>query len=59
MHDLIENLLSQMTLQEKIAMLAGTNTWYTVPVARLGISSLKMSARARSVCSNSERDSDM
>src|SRR5438270_4772723 len=31
-----------MTLQEKVAMLAGTNTWYTVPVERLGIPSLKM-----------------
>lgn len=38
----IEDLLSQMTLQEKISMLAGTNMWYTVPVARLGIPSLKM-----------------
>jgi beta-glucosidase len=41
MHD-IEALLSQMTLQEKVAMLAGTNNWYTVPVERLGIPSLKM-----------------
>src|SRR2546426_10365900 len=42
MHD-VENLLRQMTLQEKVAMLAGTKTWYTVPVERLGIPSLKMS----------------
>src|SRR5438034_3915006 len=41
MHD-VENLLSQMTLQEKAAMLAGTNDWFTVPVERLGIPSLKM-----------------
>ena len=41
MHD-IEALLSQMTLQEKVAMLAGTNDWYTVPVERLGIPFLKM-----------------
>jgi len=41
MHD-IEALLSQMTLQEKVAMLAGTDDWYTVPVERLGIPSLKM-----------------
>ncbi len=39
----VEALLSQMTLQEKVAMLAGTNDWYTVPVERLGIPSLKMS----------------
>src|SRR5947209_19421624 len=38
----VEDLLRQMTLQEKVAMLAGTNTWYTVPVERLGIPSLKM-----------------
>jgi beta-glucosidase len=31
-----------MTLQEKVAMLSGTNDWYTVPVERLGIPSLKM-----------------
>src|SRR5207244_4649449 len=39
----VENLLSQLTLQEKVAMLAGMNDWYTVPVERLGIPSLKMS----------------
>jgi beta-glucosidase len=37
----LEELLRQMTLPEKVAMLAGTNTWYTVPVERLGIPSLK------------------
>ncbi len=39
----LEDLLGQMTLQEKVALLAGTNMWYTVPVERLGIPSLKMS----------------
>src|SRR5258706_12953074 len=39
----VEDLLSQMTMQEKVAMLAGMNDWYTVPVERLGIPSLKMS----------------
>lgn len=38
----LEELLRQMTLQEKVAMLSGTNDWYTVPVERLGIPSLKM-----------------
>src|SRR5881296_3167065 len=38
----IEELLRQMTLQEKVAMLSGTNDWYTVPVERLGIPTLKM-----------------
>src|SRR5207245_6588324 len=32
-----------MTMQEKVTMLAGVNDWYTVPVERLGIPSLKMS----------------
>jgi hypothetical protein len=30
-YDVIEGLLGQMTLQEKVALLAGTNGWYTVP----------------------------
>ena len=38
----IENLLSQMTLPEKVSLLAGTNMWYTVPIKRLSIPSLKM-----------------
>ena len=38
----IEELLRQMTLQEKVALLSGTNDWYTVPVERLGIPTLKM-----------------
>ncbi len=42
MSNRIEVLLGQMTLQEKVALLAGTNGWYTVPVERLGIPSLKM-----------------
>ncbi len=41
MHD-VEELLGQMTLQEKVALLAGMHDWYTVPVERLGIPSLKM-----------------
>ena len=40
MHDVIEDLLGQMTLQEKVALLAGTDGWYTAPVERLGIPSL-------------------
>src|SRR5256886_4191290 len=39
----VENLLSQLTLQEKVAMRAGTKTWSRVAVERLGIPSLKMS----------------
>lgn len=38
----LEGLLGQMTIEEKVSMLAGTDWWYTVPVERLGIPSLKM-----------------
>ncbi|MEI7849260.1 MAG: glycoside hydrolase family 3 N-terminal domain-containing protein, partial [Chloroflexota bacterium] len=38
----IENLISQMTLDEKISMLAGANLWHTVPVKRLGIPAFKV-----------------
>lgn len=39
----IEQLISQLTLEEKIAMMAGADTWHTVAVPRLGIPALKMS----------------
>ena len=39
----IEELLGQLTLEEKVSMLAGADTWHTVAVERLGIPSLKMS----------------
>ena len=37
----IDDLLSQMTLEEKISMLAGADLWHTVPVPRLGIPQFK------------------
>src|SRR5579875_692998 len=42
MQDAIDNLLGQMTLQEKVSLLAGANMWETVPVARLGIPAMKV-----------------
>lgn len=42
MGEFIDNLLGQMTLQEKVALLAGADMWHTVPIERLGIPSLKM-----------------
>jgi beta-glucosidase len=39
----VDSLLSQMTLDEKIEMLGGINDFYTRPIPRLGIPSLKMS----------------
>jgi len=37
-----ETLLAQMTLDEKISMLAGTGLWYSSGVPRLGIPSFRM-----------------
>jgi len=39
----VDALLSQMTLDEKIEMIGGINDFYTRPIPRLGIPSLKMS----------------
>lgn len=38
----VEDLLSQMTLREKISLLAGKDVWSTVPIDRLGIPSITM-----------------
>jgi beta-glucosidase len=38
----IEDLLAQMTLEEKVSMLAGADVWHTVPVERLGIPVIKV-----------------
>lgn len=39
---LIDHLLSQMTLTEKVALLSGQDAWNTVPIERLGIPSITM-----------------
>jgi beta-glucosidase len=39
----VDSLLVQMTLDEKIEMIGGINDFYTHPIPRLGIPSLKMS----------------
>jgi beta-glucosidase len=39
----IENLLSELTTEEKISMLGALDTWHTVPIPRLGIPSVKVS----------------
>ncbi|KAH8601504.1 glycoside hydrolase superfamily [Bisporella sp. PMI_857] len=38
----VKSLISQLTLEEKISLLAGQNFWETAPVKRLGIPSLKV-----------------
>ena len=42
MSEKIDDLLEQMTLQEKVSMLAGASMWYTVAIERLGIPVLKV-----------------
>ncbi len=37
----IDDLLSQMTIEEKISMLAGADLWHSVPVPRLGVPQFK------------------
>jgi beta-glucosidase len=41
MSDKIETLISQMTLEDKVSLLAGADAWHTVPVKRLGIPVIK------------------
>jgi beta-glucosidase len=38
----IDELIQQMTVEEKISMLAGADLWRTVPVPRLGIPQIKV-----------------
>jgi beta-glucosidase len=38
----IEELIQQMTVDEKISMLAGADSWRTVPIPRLGIPQIKV-----------------
>ncbi len=42
MNERIEELLGQMTLEEKVAMTAGTGAWHSTGVERLGIPPIKM-----------------
>ena len=38
----IESLIGQMTIEEKIAMLAGADMWHTVAIERLGIPAIRV-----------------
>ena len=42
MNDKIANLVQQMSLTEKVSLLAGADQWTTVPIARLGIPAIKV-----------------
>lgn len=39
----IEAVLGQLTLDEKVALLAGEDFWHTVPIPRLGLPSIRLS----------------
>ncbi|MBB3945178.1 beta-glucosidase [Rhizobium skierniewicense] len=39
---MIENILTQMTLEEQVSLLAGADFWTTVPVERLGVPKIKV-----------------
>lgn len=43
MEDKITDLLDKLTLEEKVALLAGADMWTTVPVERVGIPKMKVS----------------
>ena len=38
----VDELLAQLTLREKVSLLSGRDSWHTVPIERLGLSSLVM-----------------
>ena len=42
MEEPFESLIAQMTIEEKIAMLAGADLWHTVPIERLGIPAMRV-----------------
>jgi len=42
MDENLDRLIAQMTLEEKVSMLAGADHWRTVPVERLGIPAIKV-----------------
>ena len=42
MDKLIQDLIQQMTLQEKVSLLAGADFWHTAKIQRLGIPPIKM-----------------
>ena len=39
----IEKLLTELTIKEKISLLAGKDTWHSVPIDRLGVPAIKVS----------------
>ena len=42
MENQINDLISQLTIEEKVSMLAGADLWHTVPIERLGIPQIRV-----------------
>jgi beta-glucosidase len=42
MSDKFEQLINQMTFEEKVSLLAGADMWHTVPIERLGVPVIKV-----------------
>ena len=42
MENRIEDLLAQLTLEEKVSLIAGVDMWHTAAVPRMGIPAIKM-----------------
>ena len=45
MKEQIENLLQQMTLEEKVSMTAGSDMWHSTGIPRLGIPPIKVTVK--------------
>jgi beta-glucosidase len=38
----VNDVLSQLTIDEKVALISGSDPWHTAPVARLGIPKIRL-----------------
>jgi beta-glucosidase len=54
----VEDLLNRLTLEEKFALLSGTEKWKTKPITRLGVPSLLMTDGPHGVAPHRSNDSD-
>jgi beta-glucosidase len=55
----VDRLLNQLTSEEKLQLLGGVNNFYTRPIPRLGIPSLKMSDGPGAQCTGATYSPDV